>query len=75
MFSKKDKFRDFLIAYLEEEVFPEWGLYFKEKNLIRWELTLLFMRSLQFIWKATLKMRELLPLNVNPFTLSKDIYY
>ena len=30
MFSKGDNSRDFLLAYLEEEVFPKWGLLLKE---------------------------------------------
>ena len=30
MFSKGDNFLDFLLAYLEDEVFPNWGLFLKE---------------------------------------------
>ena len=42
MFSKGDNFHDFLLAYLEDEVFPKWGLCLK--NLLRWERILSFMR-------------------------------
>ena len=31
MFSKGDNFRGFLFAYLEDEVFPIWGLLLKER--------------------------------------------
>ena len=31
MFSKGDNFRDFLFAYLEDEIFPKWGLLLKER--------------------------------------------
>ena len=30
MFLKGDNFRDFLFAYLEDKVFPKWGLLLKE---------------------------------------------
>ena len=31
MFSKGDKFRDFLSAYLQHEFFPKWGLLLRER--------------------------------------------
>ena len=31
IYSKGDNFHDFLLAYLEDEVFPKWGLCLKER--------------------------------------------
>ena len=32
MFSKGDDFRDFLIAYLEKDFFPKWGVFLKKRK-------------------------------------------
>ena len=31
MLTKGDNFRDFLFAYLDDEVFPKWGLLLEER--------------------------------------------
>ena len=49
MFSKGDNFLDFLLAYLEDEVFPKWGLFLKERicsmgaNSFSYEMTPIIM--------------------------------
>ena len=42
-FAKGNNFRDFLFAYLEDEVFQK-GSTHKGKNLLQWEQILSFMR-------------------------------
>ena len=44
IFSKGDNLRDFLFVYPEDEVFPKLGLLLKERNLLRWQQILSFMR-------------------------------
>ena len=66
MFSKGDNFHDFLIAHVEDEVFPKWGL--KSKNFLRWEQILSFEMTLIYM-AGNNEMTQLLPLTVYPFTL------
>ena len=44
MFSKVDKVRDFLFAFLEVKVFPKKGSTLEGKNLLQWEQILFPMR-------------------------------
>ena len=66
MFSKGDNVRDFLFAYVKDEVFPKKRSILKVKNSLRGDLQqiLYFMRLPHFIWEATMTMKELLPLKV-----------
>ena len=68
LFSKGDNYCDFLFAYLEDEVLSKWGLLLKEFALMAAKSFL--HKMTQFIWEATMKITELLPLKVYPFTLS-----
>ena len=49
MFSKGDHFRDSQFAYLEDEVFPKWGLFLKKRicsdgaNSFLYEMTPIYM--------------------------------
>ena len=72
MFSKGDNFRDFLFAYLEEEIFPKWGLLLKERLCSDGDK---FFFSLRVDPEADGRKNrndELLPLKVYPFTLKRQ---
>ena len=48
MFSKGDNFCNFLSAFLEDEVFPKWGLLLKERigaNSFPYKMTPIYMRG------------------------------
>ena len=70
MFSKGNNFHDFLFAYLQAKVFHKMGSSHWGKDLLRLEQILSSIKWLQFILEATMKMTELFPLEVHPFTLN-----
>ena len=72
MFSKGDNFRDFLFAYLEDDVFPKWSLLLKERICSKGSKVFPLLDDL-FIWEATMKVTELFPLKVYPFTLKSKM--
>ena len=72
MFTKGDNFRDFLFAYLEDDVFPKWRLLLKERICSKGG-KVFPLRADLFIWEATMKITELLPLKVYLFTLKSKM--
>ena len=69
MFSKGDNYRDFLFVKLKDSS-PKMVSTLKGKNLLQQKQILFFKRSPLMMWKAQLKIKELLPLKVYPFTLN-----
>ena len=66
MFSKGDNYRDFLFVNLDDSS----AKMVTGKNLLQQKQILFFKRSPLMMWKAQLKIKELLPLKVYPFTLN-----
>ena len=69
IFSKGDNFPDFLFAYLEDELFPKWGLLLKER--IRLYGNKFFSRVDPMRWEANENDRvtspESVPMHLNIF--------
>ena len=69
-FSKGDNFSWLPVCLPGGQSLPQMGSTLKGKDLLWWEQIRSFMRWLHYIWEATMKVTELLPLKVYIFTLS-----
>ena len=67
MFSKRDNFRDFLFASLDDEVFLHWDYSYRNESAPMRANSFLYMR-VPIYMETSMKITELLPLKVYSFT-------